>query len=55
MARQTAKYNKENRAVKFLAFFRAVAFRAPAHHDNRLRAGDFPKAPIFTPWTMLVS
>jgi len=41
--------------MKFLAFFRAAAFWPRAHHDNRLRAGDFPKAPIFTPWTMLVS
>ncbi|HEV3154150.1 MAG TPA: hypothetical protein VGZ02_10135 [Candidatus Baltobacteraceae bacterium] len=43
--------------MKLLAFFRGIVFRAPASavHDDQLRAGDFREAPIFTPWTMLVS
>jgi hypothetical protein len=41
--------------MNLIVFFRALFGRAPAIHDDSLRAGTFRRPPIFTPWTMMVS
>ena len=43
--------------MKFLSIFRVLspAAHPPRRRDDNIRAGEYRKAPIFTPWTMLVS